>query len=65
MTGSPATAGIVGFVGQVPYVLVQLPAGVVDWVNRRRLMIACDVGRMLALVSIPLAAWLGHLTWRR
>jgi predicted MFS family arabinose efflux permease len=62
MTGSPATAGIVGFVGQVPYILFQLPAGaLVDRVDRRRMMIACDVGRMLALASLPLAAWLGHL----
>lgn len=63
MTGSPATAGLVGFLGTLPYILFQLPAGaVMDRVNRRRLMIACDVARMLALGSIPLAAWLGHLT---
>jgi predicted MFS family arabinose efflux permease len=63
MTGSPATAGVVGFLGTLPYILFQLPAGaIVDRVNRRRLMIACDVGRMLALASIALAAWAGWLT---
>jgi predicted MFS family arabinose efflux permease len=63
MTHSPATAGLVGFLGTVPYILFQLPAGaVVDRVNRRRLMIACDVGRLLALASIPLAALLGLLS---
>jgi MFS family permease len=63
MTGSPATAGVVGFLGTLPYILFQLPAGaVMDRVNRRRLMIACDCARLLALASIPLVAWLGHLT---
>ncbi len=63
MTGSPATAGVVGFLGTLPYILFQLPAGaIMDRVNRRRLMIACDVGRMLALGSIALAAWAGFLT---
>ncbi len=63
MTHSPATAGVVGFLGTLPYILFQLPAGaLVDRVNRRRLMIACDIGRMLALGSIPLAAWWGRLT---
>lgn len=63
MTGSPVTAGLVGFVGQAPYILFKLPAGAVaDRVNRRRMMIVCDVGRMLALGSIPVAAWLANLT---
>lgn len=63
MTHSPATAGVVGFLGTLPYVLLQIPAGaVVDRVNRRRLMVTCDIGRLLALGSLPLAAALGRLT---
>ncbi|TMD14482.1 MAG: MFS transporter [Chloroflexi bacterium] len=63
MTGSAATAGIVGFVGTLPYILFQLPAGaMMDRVNRRRLMIACDLIRLTALGSIPVAALLGGLT---
>lgn len=63
LTGSPATAGVARFLGTLPYILFQLPAGaLVDRVNRRRLMIACDVGRMLAIASIPLAAFLGRLS---
>ena len=63
MTGSAATAGLVGFLGTLPYILFQLPAGaVMDRVKRRRLMIACDVIRLAALGSIPLVAWLGRLT---
>ncbi len=63
LTGSPATAGLVGFLGTLPYILLQLPAGVVvDRVDRRRLMIACDIARMLVLGSIPVAAAAGRLT---
>ncbi len=62
MTGSAAAAGIVGFLGTLPYILFQLPAGVVmDRVNRRRVMIVCDVIRLGALGSIPLAGALGRL----
>lgn len=63
MTHSPAAAGIVGFLATVPYILFQLPAGAVaDRVNRRRMMILCDAGRLAALASIPVAAMFGVLT---
>ena len=63
MTGSAAAAGIVGFLGTLPYILFQLPAGaVMDRVARRPLMIATDAVRLVALGSIPLAWWAGHLT---
>lgn len=56
LTHSPRDAGLVGFCATIPYVLVQLPAGaIVDRVNRKRLMIACDVGRGLALASLVIA----------
>ncbi|HSR22070.1 MAG TPA: MFS transporter, partial [Candidatus Eisenbacteria bacterium] len=36
VSGSPAAAGVVGFVGGLPYILFQLPAGAVaDRVDRR------------------------------
>ncbi len=63
LTRSPAQAGFAGFLGALPYVIFSLPAGVlVDRWDRKRVMIACDAGRCLALGSIPLAALLGHLT---
>jgi predicted MFS family arabinose efflux permease len=63
MTGSPATAGLVGFAATVPYIIFQLPAGaLVDRLDRKRMMIACDTVRGLALGSIALAIWLGRLT---
>ncbi len=47
----------------LPFLLFSLPAGVwVDRLRRRPLMIAADVGRALAMASIPVAFWLGHLT---
>ncbi|ATZ23880.1 MFS transporter [Streptomyces lavendulae] len=66
-TGSAAAAGLVASAALLPSLLVQLPAGVlVDRRDRRRLMIGCDLGRILALVSVVLAVagghvWLPHL----
>jgi predicted MFS family arabinose efflux permease len=63
LTGSPAQAGLVGFAGALPYLLVQLPAGgLVDRWDRRRMMIVADVVRGLALGSIAVAAVAGALT---
>jgi MFS family permease len=47
----------------LPFLLFSLPAGVwVDRLRRRPLMIAADFGRAVAIASIPVAYWLGHLT---
>lgn len=63
LTRSPALAGLAGGLGALPSALLNLPAGVaVDRVNPKRLMIACDATRALALISIPVAFWLGHLS---
>jgi MFS family permease len=59
LTGSPAKAGVVGFAHTVPIALLALPAGaVVDRVNRRAVMVACDGvrGAGLAAIAIGLAA---------
>ncbi len=63
VTGSPAQAGIVAALRALPAVLVSLPAGaLVDRWDRKRVMLACDIGRFLSLASIPLALTLNHLT---
>ena len=63
LTHSPAQAGLIGAMRGLPYALLILPAGtLVDRWNRKRVMILCDIGRALALGSIPLALVLGHLT---
>jgi MFS family permease len=47
----------------LPFLLFTLPAGVwVDRLRRRPILIAGDLGRALALASVPLAHWLGVLT---
>ena len=64
LTGSPAKAGIVGFAHGLPVALLALPAGVlVDRVDRRRAMIACDAARALAMGSIAIAVAVGHVPY--
>ena len=63
LTGSPALAGGMSGLLLVPYVLLSLPAGaLIDRLDRRWVMILCDIGRAVCVVSIPLALALGHLT---
>lgn len=55
--------GLLTAASTAAFLIVGLPAGVwVDRVRRRRLMIGTDLGRLLALGSIPIAYTLGHLT---
>jgi MFS family permease len=63
ITRSPAQAGFTSALRAVPYLIFSLPAGaLVDRWDRKRLMLLCDVGRALALGSIPVALALGRLT---
>ena len=62
ITSSPADAGLVGFSTTMPYLLFHLPAGVlVDRWDRKRIMIACDAGRAIALGSIAVVGYAGTL----
>jgi MFS family permease len=55
--------GALNAVEFAPFLLVGLPAGVlVDRRRRRPVLIAGDVGRAIALFSIPVAWWAGWLT---
>lgn len=64
LTHSPAQAGLMSAVRGLPFVLFSLPAGaLVDRWNRKRMMILCDLGRALALGSIPVAFAFGDLTF--
>jgi MFS family permease len=55
--------GLLTAASTAAFLIVGLPAGVwVDRVRRRRLMIGADLGRVLALGSIPIAYALGGLT---
>jgi hypothetical protein len=54
--------GLLSAASTAAFLLVGLPAGVwVDRLRRRRVMIVADVGRLVALGSIPVAYALGHL----
>jgi MFS family permease len=62
LTGSPALAGVVGFAQTLPFLLLYLPGGAwVDRWDRRRTMVVCEVGRMVALGSIAVTAVVGRV----
>src|SRR6185312_1795540 len=64
VTGSPAKAGIVAFARNIPIAALALPAGMLaDRVNRRRLMVATDGVRAMAMASIPIAAAAGRVPY--
>ncbi|BCY14087.1 MFS transporter [Actinoplanes sp. L3-i22] len=47
----------------LPWLLIGLPAGAwVDRVAKRPVLLACDAASALLVASVPLTAWLGHLT---
>lgn len=63
ITGSPVQAGLIGALRSLTYVLFTLPAGaLLDRWDRKRVMVYCDIGRVLSLGSIPIAVVLGQLT---
>ncbi|MFD3551592.1 MFS transporter [Streptomyces goshikiensis] len=59
-TGSAGDAGVVAFCANLPYVLQLLAGGVIDRLDRRRLMMACDIGRLAAIGSLVAALLTGH-----
>lgn len=63
LTNSPIQAGIVAAARTLPYLLFTLPAGaLVDRWDRKRVMIACNVGSGIALASVAVALLLGRIT---
>lgn len=63
LTGSAMQMGFVFAIGFVPYLLLSLPAGVwADRYNRKNIMMAADLGRLLLLVSLPVANYFGAIS---
>lgn len=63
ITHSPAQAGFVGAFTTIPYVALSLFAGtLVDRLNRKKVMVICDIGRALALGSIFVALFFHQLS---
>jgi MFS family permease len=59
LTHSIAAAGLAYSLGQLPYVLLSLPAGaLVDGWPRKRVMLLCTFCLMVCVASIPLALFL-------
>lgn len=63
LTGSALQAGIAVSLSTIAMLVVSPIAGVLaDSWNRKRVMLLCDAGRMLLILSIPLAFWFHVLT---
>jgi MFS family permease len=63
LKASTFEVGLLAAAATVPFLLIALPAGlVVDRLAKRWLMLGCDVARMVAIGSVPLAAAAGVLT---
>ena len=64
ITHSPAKAGIVGFAGLIPHAVFGLPAGVAaDRWNRKRLMLAADGVRAVAIASLAATILLDRVSF--
>jgi MFS family permease len=62
LNASPFEVGVLTALEALPYPIFGLFAGVlVDRARKLPVIIACDVGRALALLAIPIAAWCGVL----
>ena len=60
---TPLQVGVLTAMGALPYPIFGLFAGVlVDRARKLPVIVAMDVGRGLALATIPLCAWLGAIT---
>jgi len=63
LTSSPALAGVVAFAQTLPFLLLYLPGGAwIDRWDRRRTMIACELGRTVALGSVAVVAVVGGVS---
>lgn len=63
ITGSAVQTGIIAALRSLPALIFSLHAGaLVDRWDRKRVMIICDIGRLLSLASVPLAFAINHLS---
>jgi MFS family permease len=63
LDASALTVSLLTAAAWLPWLLIGLPAGAwIDRVAKRPVMLACDGLSALLIASVPLAAWLYHLT---
>jgi predicted MFS family arabinose efflux permease len=61
--GSATAAGIGGALGTLPYLLFSLPVGaLIDRLDRKKVMITCDLGQAAFFASVVIALYLNVLT---
>ena len=64
LKSSAFRVSLLGAIEFLPFLLFALPAGAwIDRVARRPVLIAADIGRALALGSLPIAAAVAHVTY--
>lgn len=64
ITGSALETGVVEFAGTLPILLLTLYAGVaIDRYDRKRMMLACEVARALALASVAAGVLAGFVSF--
>ncbi|WP_165368146.1 MFS transporter [Phytoactinopolyspora endophytica] len=63
LTQSATWTALVAVAEGIPYLLAGLWAGLLaDRFERKRVMMSSDAGAALVLFTVPIAAWMGHLT---
>jgi MFS family permease len=66
LTNSATKAGVVGFAATLPLLLLTLHAGaLVDWYDRKRLMLACEGTRAIALGSVGVGLVAGFASFEQ
>ena len=61
-TDSPTSTAMVAFAALLPFLVTQIPAGVlVDRLDRRRVMISCDIGRIVLIGAALTTVALGDV----
>lgn len=63
LRASAYQVGLLSAASTVAFLIITLPAGlIVDRTVKRKLMLCCDLGRMVIILSVPVAAVMGVLT---
>ena len=64
LEATAAQMGLLSAAGTLPYLLFGLPVGAfVDQLRKRPLLIIADLGRLILIATLPLAALLWQITW--
>ncbi|HEU5268928.1 MAG TPA: MFS transporter, partial [Jatrophihabitans sp.] len=63
LNASPVQIGLIGTIQFLPFLLVTLPAGaIIDRLRQLSVMVFTDLARAVLLITVPIAAWSGHLS---